>query len=44
MDMKATGVQGMDNLQLDNGVLTSKGNNVKLGSGVRIILRVDILG
>jgi hypothetical protein len=44
MDMKATGVQGMDNLQLDNGVLTSKGKSVKLGSGVRMILRVDILG
>jgi len=44
MDMKATGVQGIDNLQLDNGVLTSKGKNVKLGGGVRMILHVDIFG
>ncbi len=44
MDMKASGVQGMDNLQLDNGVLTSKGKNVKLGGGVRMIVRADILG
>jgi hypothetical protein len=44
MDMKATGVQGLDNLQLDNGVLTSKGKNVKLGGGVRMIVHVDILG
>ena len=44
MDMKATRVQGMDNLQLDNGVLTSKGKNVKLGGGVRMIVRADILG
>ena len=43
-DPKATGVQGINNLQLDNGVLTSKGKNVKLGSGVRMIVRVDILG
>ena len=42
--MKATGVQGLDNLQLDNGVLTSKGKNVKLGGGVRLIVHVDILG
>lgn len=42
MDMKATGVQGMNNLQLDNGVLTSKGKNVKLGDGVRMIVHVDI--
>jgi hypothetical protein len=42
MDMKATGAQGMDNLQLDNGVLTSKGKNVKLGDGVRMIVHADI--
>lgn len=44
MDMKATGVQGMDNLHLDNGVLTSKGKNVKLGDGVRMVVHVDIFG
>jgi hypothetical protein len=44
IDTKATGVRGIDNLQLDNGVLTSKGKNVKLGSGVRMTVRVDILG
>jgi hypothetical protein len=44
MDMKATGVQGMDNLQLVNGVLTSKGKNVRLGGGVRIVVHVDIFG
>jgi hypothetical protein len=43
-DPKSVGVQGIDNLQLDNGVLTSKGKNVKLGSGVRMIVRADILG
>ena len=35
---------GSDNLQLDNGVLTSKGKNVKLGSGVRMVVHVDIFG
>jgi hypothetical protein len=44
MDPKSVGVQGIDNLQLDNGVLTSKGKNVKLGSGVRMIVRAEILG
>jgi hypothetical protein len=44
MDMKAKGVQGMDNLQLDNGVLTSKGKSVKLGAGVRMVVHVDIFG
>lgn len=44
MDPKSIGVQGIDNLQLDNGVLSSKGKNVKLGGGVRMIVHVDILG
>ena len=44
MDPKSVGVQGIDNLQLDNGVLSSKGKNVKLGKGVRMIVRADILG
>jgi hypothetical protein len=43
-DPKSVGVQGIHDLQLDNGVLTSKGKNVKLGNGVRMIVRVDILG
>jgi hypothetical protein len=43
-DPKSVGVQGFDNLQLDNGVLSSKGKNVKLGDGVRMIVHVDILG
>ena len=43
-DPKAIGVHGLDNLQLNDGVLTSKGKNVKLGNGVRMIVHVDILG
>lgn len=43
-DPKSVGVHGLDNLQLDDGVLSSKGKSVKLGSGVRIIVHVDILG
>jgi hypothetical protein len=41
---QSVGVHGMDNLQLDNGVLTSKGKNVKLGGGVRMVVHVDIFG
>ncbi len=41
---KAVGVQGMHGLELKDGVLTSKGKNVKLGDGVRMIVRVDIFG
>lgn len=44
MDMKFTGVQGVRDLTLDNGTLKSKGKNVKLGGGVRMIVRADILG
>jgi hypothetical protein len=40
----SVGVQGMHDLDLKEGVLTSKGKNVKLGSGVRMIVRVEILG
>ena len=43
MDTKATGVQGMHDLVLDNGVLSSKGKNVKLSGGVRMIVNVEIL-
>jgi len=42
IDPKSTGVQGMHDLQLENGVLTSKGKNVKLGTGVRILANVEI--
>src|SRR4029077_19165645 len=41
---QSVGVHGFDNLNLEDGVLRSKGKNVKLGSGVRLIVRVDILG
>jgi hypothetical protein len=44
MDMKFTGVQGVHDLTLDNSTLKSKGKNVKLGGGVRMIVRADILG
>jgi hypothetical protein len=44
MNPKSTGVQGIHDLQLSDGVLSSKGKSVKLGSGVRMIVRVDILG
>ena len=44
MDVKATGVQGMNDLQLENGVITSKGKNVKLDGGVRMVVQADILG
>ena len=41
---QSVGVHGIDNLQLDNGVLSSKGKNVKLGGGVRMVVHVDIFG
>jgi hypothetical protein len=44
VDTKAIGVQGMYDLSLDKGVMTSKGKNVKLGTGVRLLVRVDIFG
>jgi hypothetical protein len=43
-DPKSVGVHGVDNLELQDGILSSKGKNVKLGSGVRLIVHVDILG
>jgi hypothetical protein len=42
MSVKAEGVQGMHDLQLENGVIISKGKNVKLGTGVRIIVHADL--
>ncbi len=45
MDPKSVGVQGIHDLDLgQNGALSSKGKQVKLGTGVRMIVRVDILG
>ena len=44
VDPKAVGVQGIRDLDLDKGVLRSKGKQVKLGNGVRMIVHVDILG
>jgi hypothetical protein len=44
VDPKSVGVQGIHDLSLDNGVLSSKGKNVKLSGGVRMIVHVDILG
>jgi hypothetical protein len=43
-DSKATGVRGIHDLELQDGVLTSKGKNVKLGGGVRMIVKAEILG
>jgi hypothetical protein len=43
-DPKSSGVQGMHDLQLSDGVLSSKGKQVKLGDGVRMIVHVDIIG
>jgi hypothetical protein len=43
-DPKSAGVHGIHDLELGpDGVLTSKGKHVKLDSGVRMIVRVDIL-
>lgn len=42
MNPKSVGVQGMHDLELNNGTLSSKGKNVKLGNGVRMIVHVDI--
>lgn len=43
MNLKAAGVQGMHDLSLDKGVIMSKGKNVKLGGGVRMIINADFL-
>lgn len=44
VNLKAAGVQGMHGLSLDNGAITSKGKNVKLGDGVRMVVHADFLG
>lgn len=43
-DPKSTGVHGFHDLSLEDGVLRSKGKNVKLGNGVQLIVHVDIFG
>jgi hypothetical protein len=43
-DPKSVGVHDVGDLSLEDGVLRSKGKNVKLGGGVRVIVQVDILG
>lgn len=44
MTPQSSGVHGIGNLRLENGVLSSRRKSVKLGGGVRMIVRVDILG
>jgi hypothetical protein len=41
---KTVGVQGMHGLELKDGVLSSKGKNVKLGGDMRMIVHIDIFG
>jgi hypothetical protein len=43
IDTRSVGAHGIDDLRLHNGVLTSMGKRVKLGDGVRIILRAEFL-
>lgn len=42
VDPKSVGVHDMGDMALEDGVLRSKGKNVKLGNGVRLIVQVDI--
>ena len=42
MDPKATGVRGIHDLSLEDGIFISKGKNVKLNGGDRMIIHVDI--
>jgi hypothetical protein len=44
MNTSAVGVQGIHDLSLENGVLTSKGKSVKLGRGLRMVIRAEIFG
>ena len=43
MTTDSAGVQGVDGLELNRGVLSSKGKNVKLGPGMRIMVRAAIM-
>lgn len=42
INMKASGAVGMSDLSLENGVLSSKGKQVKLGTGVRLVVQAEI--
>ena len=44
MNPQSMGVHGIHGLELNDGVLSSQGKNVKLGDGVQMIVRVDIFG
>jgi hypothetical protein len=44
MTPQSVGVEGIRDLSLDNGVLSSKGKQVKLGGAVRMIVRAEIFG
>lgn len=44
VDVKAQGAQGVRDLSLNNGVISSKGKNVRLGHGMRLVVRADIFG
>lgn len=44
MTPQSVGVEGICDLSLDNGVLSSKGKQVKLGGAVRMIVRAEIFG
>ena len=44
MNPKSTGVQGIHDLSLEDGTLNSKGKQVKVGGGDRVVVRIDILG
>jgi hypothetical protein len=44
MTPESVGVQGMNDLELDHGVLSSKGKNVKLGRGVQMVVHAYIFG
>jgi len=44
MNSTAVGVYGMRGLELKDGVLTSKGKNVRLDGSMRMIVHIDIFG
>jgi hypothetical protein len=44
MNPQSVGVHGIHGLELNDGALSSQGKNVKLGGGVQMIVKVDILG
>jgi hypothetical protein len=44
VDVKSVGLFGIPGLQLENDALISKGKSVKLESGVRLVVQVEIFG